>query len=40
LKGDAAPYPTERSGRDLRKNRKQLLAAYRKLQASAAQSAQ
>jgi DNA-binding beta-propeller fold protein YncE len=40
LKGDDAPYPTERSGRDLRKNRKPLLAAYRKLQASAAGSAQ
>jgi DNA-binding beta-propeller fold protein YncE len=36
LMGDTAPYPAERSGRDLRKNRKQLLTEYRKLQASTA----
>lgn len=28
--GDFVPYPTARSGQDLRHNRKQLLAQYRK----------
>jgi DNA-binding beta-propeller fold protein YncE len=40
LMGEATPYPAERSGRDLRKNRKQLLAEYRQRQRDAAQSAQ
>jgi YVTN family beta-propeller protein len=30
LKGESVPYPTERSGRDLRRNRKELLAGWKK----------